>query len=376
MAIDFPNTPSVNDEFIANDTKWTWDGSAWNVVRVGVVGPTGPAGPTGTFGGATFQYNYLTSIIDENPGSGNLNFDNTLTAATQLFISWYDLSTTDVSSFLDTIDDSSSAIKGTFKVSSTATPGDYVYYSIIGLHYFHDSYFEVPVAYVSGSVTSFTDGTDIDITFARTGDIGDTGATGPTGAKGATGPLGILGATGPTGTNGTNGTNGATGPIGALGATGPTGSVGSTGPTGVAGFDGIKGATGPTGAAGLDGATGPTGPTGSTGVTGPTGPATYYYSISAQAASYTLALSNDGQLVEMSSSSAVILTVPTNVAVSFPIGTQVTILQTSTGQVTIAPAAGVTIDATPGLKTRAQWSSATLVKRATNVWVAIGDLTA
>jgi hypothetical protein len=61
--------------------------------------------------------------------------------------------------------------------------------------------------------------------------------------------------------------------------------------------------------------------------------------------------------------------------VAFPIGTTITVLQVGSGQTTIA-GAGVTINGTPGLKLRAQWSSATLIKRATNTWVAIGDLSA
>ena len=42
----------------------------------------------------------------------------------------------------------------------------------------------------------------------------------------------------------------------------------------------------------------------------------------------------------------------------------------------MAGTGGVTINATPGLKLRAQWSSATLIKRATDTWVLIGDLSA
>ena len=44
--------------------------------------------------------------------------------------------------------------------------------------------------------------------------------------------------------------------------------------------------------------------------------------------------------------------------------------------VDVAATAGVTINATPGLKLRAQWSSATLIKRATDTWVLVGDLSA
>jgi hypothetical protein len=96
----------------------------------------------------------------------------------------------------------------------------------------------------------------------------------------------------------------------------------------------------------------------------------------AQAASYTLVLTDQSDLVEISNASANTLTVPLNSSVAFPIGTTVTILQTGAGQTTITPTGGVTINGTPGLKLRAQWSSATLIKRATDTWVAIGDLSA
>ena len=96
----------------------------------------------------------------------------------------------------------------------------------------------------------------------------------------------------------------------------------------------------------------------------------------AQAASYTLVLTDQSDLVEISNASANTLTVPLNSSVAFPVGTTITILQTGAGQTTITPTGGVTINGTPGLKLRAQWSSATLIKRATDTWVAIGDLSA
>jgi hypothetical protein len=96
----------------------------------------------------------------------------------------------------------------------------------------------------------------------------------------------------------------------------------------------------------------------------------------AQAASYTLVLTDKDKLVEISNASANTLTVPLNSSVAFPVGSQITILQTGTGQTTIAATGGVTVNATPGLKLRAQWSSVTLIKRATDTWVALGDLQA
>jgi hypothetical protein len=90
---------------------------------------------------------------------------------------------------------------------------------------------------------------------------------------------------------------------------------------------------------------------------------------------YTLVIGDRDKIVELSNAAAITLTVPTNASAAFPIGSTVTLLQTGAGQVTIG-GAGVTINATPGLKLRTQWSSATLLKRNTDTWVAFGDLAA
>jgi hypothetical protein len=95
----------------------------------------------------------------------------------------------------------------------------------------------------------------------------------------------------------------------------------------------------------------------------------------AQGASYTLVLADKDKVVEMGVGSGNTLTVPPN-DVAFPIGTQITVIQTGSGQTTLTPGAGVTINGTPGLKTRTQWSAVTLIKRATNTWIATGDLSA
>ena len=96
----------------------------------------------------------------------------------------------------------------------------------------------------------------------------------------------------------------------------------------------------------------------------------------AQTASYTAVLTDAGALVEISNASANNFTVPLNSSVAYPIGTQINILQTGAGQTTVVATSGVTINATPGLKLRAQWSSATLIKRGTDTWVLVGDLSA
>ena len=94
-------------------------------------------------------------------------------------------------------------------------------------------------------------------------------------------------------------------------------------------------------------------------------------------ASYSLSqLTHRDSMIEVSSASGTTITIPAEASVNYPIGTTIDILQTNTGQVTIAGAAGVTVNATPGLKLRTRWSSATLMKRAADTWVVYGDLTA
>lgn len=81
-------------------------------------------------------------------------------------------------------------------------------------------------------------------------------------------------------------------------------------------------------------------------------------------------------LIEANSGSAFTITIPTNSTTAYPVGTSIDVLQVGSGQITIAGDTGVTVNGTPGLKLRTQWSSATLFKRATDSWVVLGDLTA
>lgn len=93
--------------------------------------------------------------------------------------------------------------------------------------------------------------------------------------------------------------------------------------------------------------------------------------------SHTLVLADGGKVLEMGKATAQTVTIPTNATAAFPVGSTITILQTGAGQVTIAGASGVTVNAAGSrLKTTQQWSAATIVKRAENTWVAFGDLTA
>ena len=71
-----------------------------------------------------------------------------------------------------------------------------------------------------------------------------------------------------------------------------------------------------------------------------------------------------------------VVTVPTNATTAFPVGTSIDFYQSAGTVASFAGAGGVTIQATPGLKLRTTYSSATLTKVATDTWLLAGDLTA
>lgn len=91
-------------------------------------------------------------------------------------------------------------------------------------------------------------------------------------------------------------------------------------------------------------------------------------------ASTTLTLSNSSKLIKINNSSANSLIVPSNSSASFSIGTQISAVQTGTGQTAVIGEPGVTIRSSSGLKFRAQYSSITLIKLNTDEWLLIGDL--
>jgi hypothetical protein len=103
-----------------------------------------------------------------------------------------------------------------------------------------------------------------------------------------------------------------------------------------------------------------------------------YTPIVQKTGSYTLStLTHRDDLIEVNSASAAVISIPEDATLDYPIGTSLDILQTGSGEVSIAGVSGtVTVNATPGLKLRTQWSSATIFKRAANTWVVYGDLKA
>lgn len=96
---------------------------------------------------------------------------------------------------------------------------------------------------------------------------------------------------------------------------------------------------------------------------------------------YTLVLGDQGDILLASNgATAGTINIPTNGSVAFPIGTQITIIQTGSGQLTIqATTPATTTIASTGAtstapKLRTQNSSATLIKTGTDTWYVVGDI--
>ena len=96
--------------------------------------------------------------------------------------------------------------------------------------------------------------------------------------------------------------------------------------------------------------------------------------VAAKTSAYTFSSGDENKIIELDVTFTV--TIPPDSTFNFPIGTYINILQITSGTITIAGGDGVTVNGAPGLKLNSQWSGASIVKRSSNTWVAVGDLAA
>jgi hypothetical protein len=86
---------------------------------------------------------------------------------------------------------------------------------------------------------------------------------------------------------------------------------------------------------------------------------------------YTLSLSDAGKTVEMNSTIATAVTVPTNATAAFPLGTTIRVRKIGTGNVTVQGAGGVTIDWASGFVIATRYTLAEVHKRGADLWVGV-----
>jgi hypothetical protein len=186
-----------------------------------------------------------------------------------MYIDIADANADSIVSYLGTLNDSTSTVKGHFRVSNRINAADWALFFFTGATN-ESGWYRITCDHLSGS-TGFTNNENVHISFFRTGDKGDIGNQGPQGPQG---PVGVQGPQGPLGQQGPQGPTGLQGPQGPLGQQGPQGPNGPQGPTGVQGPQGPLGQQGPQGPQGFQGNLGnqgPQGPQSALGYTGSTG---------------------------------------------------------------------------------------------------------
>ena len=88
---------------------------------------------------------------------------------------------------------------------------------------------------------------------------------------------------------------------------------------------------------------------------------------------YTLALTDAGDYIQTTSTTAVTITVPLQSSVAWVADTEIYFEQNNTGQITIAGASGVTVNSSETLKSFARYSVLALKRVASDVWTLTGE---
>lgn len=102
------------------------------------------------------------------------------------------------------------------------------------------------------------------------------------------------------------------------------------------------------------------------------------YATSSSSTSYTISSANLYKLTEFTSNSSITITIPSDPTDSdFPIGSSMEIRQMGTGRITFSVTSPATLVSTDSYtKTRTQYSSVVLEKRASDSWILAGDIDA
>lgn len=154
--------------------------------------------------------------------------------------------------------------------------------------------------------------------------------------------------------------------------------AGVQGTTGTDGNDGAQGATGLQGTQGIQGLQGTASVSESYVTTAIANNNLISYATSSSGTTYTIAGSDISLIKEFTSSSSITVTIPNDASdTEFPIGSSLELRQMGTGRITVAVTSPATMVSTDSYtKTRTQYSSVVLEKRASNSWILTGDIDA
>jgi hypothetical protein len=99
-------------------------------------------------------------------------------------------------------------------------------------------------------------------------------------------------------------------------------------------------------------------------------------SVTLSSNNYNIVVGDLGKLIEIAPAANATVTITSANDANFSVGDRVDLLQTTGTYTVTIQGSGVTVNGyDSALKLQGQWAGATLIKRATNSWVAMGNLT-
>ena len=230
----------------------------------GLQGSPGLQGPLGDLGGISFSYTYInTSLDNSDPGNGNFKSDDdNFGLSNYLYVSKYDSTGNEISSYLNTVDDSSSFVKGHIILHQKGFENNFTIFELYDSVTEYSNYVRISISHVNGN-TIYPNNTSLSISFVRTGDQGTQGLQGVNGSQGLQGSLGVQGLDGEFAGQGVQGLQGKEG----IGSQGNQGLQGNQGVQGLSN-QGIQGLQGDRGSQGFQGVQGNQGLQGNQGTQG------------------------------------------------------------------------------------------------------------
>ena len=134
---------------------------------------------------ASVLFTFSTTTTDADPGNGKLRLNNAdPTLATFVYVDLLDQSGDDVTAWLDALDDSNASIKGYIYLKEGAS-SKLAIYAITGAVTTASGYRKIPISYVSGTGTAFTNNATIGLNPTRNGDTANTANVGYAAKTGA-----------------------------------------------------------------------------------------------------------------------------------------------------------------------------------------------
>jgi hypothetical protein len=174
-AINFPNSPDIDELFSVGNRTWKWNGTVWQTV-------TTPTGSQGDKAGHRYEFSDNTTV--SQPADGAIKFNNSsATAVTTISVSNETKTGIDITNFLNDLDNVDSVTKFYLTISSNDNNDPTFTVFRVGDVTVNSEWTELSVLHISGTTPS--NGEQVVLNYDRTG---DRGPTGPTGAVGPTGP--------------------------------------------------------------------------------------------------------------------------------------------------------------------------------------------